>query len=145
MKHTDSLTAIPSEIAARLAILAPCIAFSVSREIDENYRWDGDGPDPRENGFDAYDVTVTARTIVDGQIVEGENCLGGSYFQDDEPTGKIHGYLLQMLAEAVCDLRDSLSRSGNHTGQSKEQLNAALAYITDAMQKAYDAQRAGKV
>ena len=145
MKTPSSLTAIPSEIAARLAVLAPSISFSVSREIDENYRWDGDGEDPTENGFDAYTITVTARAIVDGQIVEGDSSLGGSYFQDDEPTGEIHGYLLQMLAEAVCELRDSLARLGGYIGQKKEQLNAALAYITDAMQKAYDAQRTGKV
>ena len=107
-----SLTALPSEIAARLAVLAPSIAFSVSREIDENYRWDGGGEDPCENGFDAYNVTVTASTILDGQIVEESAHLGGSYFLPDEPTGEIHGYLLQMLEEAAQDLCDTLSRLG---------------------------------
>ena len=144
MNSSSPLTAIPSEIAARLATLAPSISFSVSREIDENYRWDGDGEDPAENGFDAYNVTVTARAIVDGQIVEGENSLGGSYFQDDEPTGEIHGYLLQMLEEATQDLCDSLSRAGGYGGQRLNQLADVRAYLSNAMRAAYDAQMAGK-
>ena len=144
MNSSSPLTAIPSEIAARLAVLAPSIAFSVSREIDENYRWDGDGEDPRDAGFDAYDVTVTARVIVDGQIVEGENHLGGSYFLPDEPTGEIHGYLLQMLAEAAQDLCDTLSRLGEYRGQKLEQLADARGHLRDAMRAAYDAQMAGK-
>ena len=144
MNSSSPLTAIPSEIAARLATFAPSISFSVSREIDENYRWDGDGEDPAENGFDAYTITVTARAIIDGQIVEGENSLGGSYFQDDEPTGEIHGYLLQMLAEAAKDLCDTLSRRGWYSGERLEQLADARCYIRQAMRAAYDAQMAGK-
>ena len=144
MKTYTSLTAIPSEIADRLAILAPCIAFSVSREIDPHYRWDGDGEDPCDAGFDAYDVTVTATAILDGRIAEGDNRLGGSYFLPDEPTGDIHGYLLQMLQEATQDLCDTLARRGGYHGERLTQLAHVRGYLREAMRAAYEAQRAGK-
>ena len=89
------------KLLAELRELAPSIVFSVSREIDNSYRWDGDGQDPAKDGFDAYDVTVTASAIVKGELIEGNDYLGGSYFLSDEPTGMIHGYLPQMLAEAL--------------------------------------------
>lgn len=42
----------------KLKQLAPNVAFSVSRDIDTDEVWDGDGPDPRENGYDAYEIEV---------------------------------------------------------------------------------------
>ncbi len=89
---------------AALAIARPDIAIVVTRTRDENFQWDGDGPDPAEDGFDAYDVDVKAFSIRNGQLLEGSASLGGSYFREDEPTAEIHGYLPQMVEEAVEEL-----------------------------------------
>ena len=143
--QSDSITAIPAEIFDRLAQFAPSVSFTVSRDIDHGFVWDGDGEDPCKNGFDAYNVTVTARVIVGRQIVEGRNSLGGSYFLPDEPTGEIHGYLLQMLAGAAEDLCDTLSQRGLYCGERLEQLANVRCYVRQAMRAAYDAQMAGRV
>jgi hypothetical protein len=144
MKTPSPLTAIPSEIAARLAVLAPSIAFSVSREIDENYRWDGHSEDPTENGSDAYFVTVTAHAILDGRMAGGASIMGGFYFLPDEPTGELNGYLLQMLKDAAEDLQYTLTLRGGHTVEKLEQVADAQCYIRQAMRASCDAQRAGK-
>lgn len=135
-------TNIPEPLAAALKRLAPSVIFSVSAEIDPCYRWDGDGPDPVENGFDAYDITVKALTIDCGTIREGEAYLGGSYFEPDEPTGEIHGYLLQMLEEAAEELQKELARWINKSVFVNEQLAAVRSHLKAAMQTAYDEQRA---
>lgn len=95
---------------AELVVTRPDIAVSVTRSHDETFRWDGDGPDPEEEGFLPHDVDVTARCIRNGKMYEGTASLGGSYFQPEEFTGEIHGYLPQMLEEAVKDLDAALPR-----------------------------------
>lgn len=126
-----------TEIYLKLANVAPSIAFTATRELDPNFTWDGDGSDPQEDGFDPYDVTVTARAIVNGNMLEGSANLGGSYFQPDEPLEDVHGYLLQMLKEAAQELEDILP-AGNTHGQCV----AAQRLLKEEMQRAYDAQRA---
>ena len=88
---------------------APHIAFEVSYEEDPNFTWDGDGPDPANEGFAAYNVKVQALTIIKGSPVEGNNYLGGTYVKYRErgpvnPDPDIGGYLPQMLDEALLDL-----------------------------------------
>lgn len=135
-----NLCAIPLPYGAQLTALAPSIAFNVSRTLDANYRWDGDGEDPTENGFNAYDIDVTARAIVRGQIVKGSAHLGGSYFREDEPTGDIHGYLLQMLDEAMAELLPALGvRNANDLAA---QCAAVRNYLRETMRAEYAAQRA---
>ena len=82
----------------------PEVAITVSRQIDPYFTWDGDGPDPAEEGYEPYDVTVTAITIKNGVLYTGTSVLGGSYFQSNEPSGEIHGYLHQMVEEALKEL-----------------------------------------
>ena len=82
----------------------PNVAITVHREIDPFFQWDGDGPDPADDGFDAYDVIVTATTIVAGEFVKGKAYCGGTYYRMDEPIGDVHGYLPQMMQEALEDL-----------------------------------------
>jgi hypothetical protein len=93
---------------ARLRKQFPNLAIEVTREADVNFIWDGEGPDPAEEGYLPYDVKVAARVIHAGRIVEGVQYLGGSYFEYDEPTGEIHGYLPQMIDEALDKLRKEL-------------------------------------
>ena len=139
----DSLTALPVALAEGLAKAAPSICFLVSRGIDEGYTWDGDGPDPRNDGFDPYDVDVTARFIVRDKIVQGSASLGGCYFRSDEPTGEIHGYLVQMIEEALENLSRALSRNF-FAGRAFEEVEAAHAFIREELRRRYAEQMAAR-
>lgn len=92
-----------------LRLTRPDVAITVTRELDPSFEWDGDGPDPTEDGFDAYDVDVVACCIRNGQLIEGRASLGGSYFQPEEPIGAVHGYLPQMVDEAVEEMDKALA------------------------------------
>src|ERR1700721_1573741 len=93
-----------------LKLSRPDVVITVSRERDDNFSWDGDGPDPVNDGYYPYDVDVTARTIRNGEMIEGTASLGGSYYQDEEPIGEIHGYLPQKVDEAIEELDKELAR-----------------------------------
>lgn len=82
----------------------PDVAIVVTREVDSYFSWDGDGPDPRDEGYSPYDVDVKAVAVRKGKLVEGVASLGGSYFLPDEDTGEVHGYLPQLIEEAVREL-----------------------------------------
>lgn len=94
-----------SQLLTGLRQVSPSIAFSVTREVDYSYEWDGNGPDPIEEGLAPYDVTVSAAVIIHGEVVTGEEYLGGCYYGPDEPCGDVNGYLHQMLVGALDDLR----------------------------------------
>ena len=94
-----------------LRLARPDVAITVSRSHDSYFSWNGDGPDPRDEGFDPYNVDVVASTIHNGVLIEGRSSLGGSYFREDEPIGEIHGYLPQMVEEAVEELDREVSRA----------------------------------
>ena len=94
----------------------PDVAITVTREEDPYFVWDGDGPDPIENGFEPCNVTVTASTIHHGELIQGKSTLGGSYFEPDEPCADIHGYLPQMVEEAVEELDAELQRLADNLG-----------------------------
>ncbi len=97
------------DLIQKLKADRPDIAITLSRSMDDNFRWDGDGPDPNEEGYYAYDVDVTAIAIRNGVVLEGRASLGGSYFQPDEPIGEVHGYLPQMVEEAVEELDEAIA------------------------------------
>lgn len=129
-------------IRAQLAKLAPSIAFSIDYEHDPSFHWDGDGPDPRHEGFEPFNVDVVAKVIANGQIYEGRNYLGGCYEKPGEWDEDIGGYLPQMLDEALGDLvRDF--RSVLHPNIIK-QANAALKYLKSYMHRTSMAQRRGR-
>lgn len=123
----------PEKIFHELKRIAPSIVFSVSRTEDEDSKWDGDGPDPAEEGFVAYNVEVTAMAIVKGEEIEGVTYLGGSYDKPGEQDPDIHGYLPQMLDDALDDMVGTLS------GLLLRQAKAAKKYLRDAMKRRYDA------
>lgn len=131
-----------SDLFAKLAAIAPSIAFSVTKEFDPHERWDGDGPDPRDEGFDPYDITVTARAIVAGQLIEGDAYMGGHWMKPEQETGSLGGYLLQMLDEAVTNLWEGRQRGSMSAAQVYE-IDMAHAYLRNLMREEYDAQRAG--
>jgi hypothetical protein len=84
----------------RIKAERPDIAINVSWEYDPHFEWDGDYP--LEDGYEPYDVTVTASKIVNGKLIQGNAYLGGCYSKDggkDDP--EIGGYLPQMIEEAI--------------------------------------------
>lgn len=92
-----------------LAKLAPNVAFDIRFERDRDFRWDGDGPDPEEDGYAAYDVDVVAAAIVGGELIERTESMGGHYedpgnWSDDD----LGGYLPQMLQGAAKELSESV-------------------------------------
>ncbi len=80
----------------------PDIAITVSWEPDHYFSWDGDGEDPRNDGYDPHNVTVTASVIRNGELIQSHAYLGGCYSKnggEDDP--EISGYLDQLVNEAV--------------------------------------------
>ena len=67
----------PQAIFRKLKEIAPDIAFAVEWEEDPGFVWDGDGPDPRDEGYIPHDVRVSAKTIIHGEEYEGVEYLGG--------------------------------------------------------------------
>jgi hypothetical protein len=135
-----------SGIAIPLAKAAPHIAFSVSYVEDPNFVWDGDGPDPKEDGYAPYDVTVTVHTIINGVKFEGDNYLGGTYEKwgsqgPEDPEPDIGGYLPQMIEEALDDLKDRATRTlGKLPAWLTKEIRAAkkaCALYADKLQKSY--------
>ena len=100
------------KIVEKLRADRPEVAVSVTWEQDLSFAWDGDGPDPVEDGFVAHDVTVTVTSVRDGELVEGHSHLGGSYSEFGGPhCPDIHGYFPQMLEEAIEELDAELGRA----------------------------------
>jgi hypothetical protein len=131
-----------NDLLAVLRSAAPNVAFSVTAEYDPNFRWDGDGPDPEDEGFEAHDVTVAAKAIVAGEELEGEAYLGGHYLKDGEPLGDLGGYLPQMLEEAARELAGQLEMPRDTVLAG--QLADAIALIKGEMRARYDEQMAGR-
>jgi len=102
-----------TEIKEELARTRPNIAIKTTWEEDPYFSWDGDGPDPRDEGFSPYNVTVTAMTIKNGKILEGISCLGGCYNKYGEPFDPdIYGYGTQMIEESLSELDELVKRIG---------------------------------
>lgn len=95
---------------AALSLTRPDVAIEVTRSADVNFIWDGDGTDPVEEGFYAYDVAVTAFAIRNGKMLTGSAYLGGCYLKPDEPIAEVHGYLPQMVEEATNDLDEAITQ-----------------------------------
>lgn len=115
--------------------IAPSIAFTVNWEVDPYCVWDGEGPDPRNEGYECYDVDVFARAIVGGEVVEGRQSLGGVFEKPDEFDPDIHGYLLGMIDEALDEL------SGQLSGPVASEAKKAKDYVKQAMNIRYERQR----
>lgn len=99
----------PEGIKKGLREIAPHVLIEVSWSVLLHHSWDGDGPDPREEGYSPYNVTVSARAIVGGEEEEGHAYLGVSYSKPNEHDPNIHGYFPQMVDEALSDLYRTIS------------------------------------
>lgn len=110
------------KIFSDLKRVAPLIAFNTEWEEDPSFVWDGDGPDPAEDGYVAYDVDVYARAVVDGVLAEGRDSLGGSYTMPDKKDRMVSGYLPDMISRAADEL------AGMTSGAIKKQAEAASKF-----------------
>jgi hypothetical protein len=125
----------------KLKEIAPNVAFSISREYDPDFQWDGDGPDPQDEGYEPQNVTVTANAIVNGELIEGNAYLGGSYDLPDAPCPNVHGYLPQMIEEALTDLEAALDARGNSNSVFRAFWH--LDWIKAEMTRLYNEQQVG--
>lgn len=135
------------EILAKLKELAPSVAFETSRSIDATFEWDGDGPDPADDGMFPYDVLVTASTVIDGELIEGRAGLGGCYMTKEEKIDDIGGYLPQKLEEALDELADQLA--GNMEPDTtllsvKAQLRVSKAFLKNESRRRWEEEQATK-
>ena len=128
------------EYLNQLNKIAPSILFTVSRELDPYESWNGDGPNPRDDGYSPYSVDVTALVIIGGEIIEGAQSLGSSWYRHDEPLGDVHGYLPQMLEEAATELQSTI---GAVSPMGRE-LTAAIEYMKAVMRQEWEAQQTAR-
>lgn len=129
----------PAAIFEKLKRISPNISFSVEHTEDPNYVWDGDGSDPVDEGYVAYDVDVYARAIEGGETVEGQDSLGGVYEIPGEIDKDIGGYLPQMLEEAIIELMGHLRVQVSDTLQAQGM--AALNYLKEVTHARHEEQR----
>lgn len=128
-----------ASIKRKLAELAPEIEFTSTRERDPFCKWDGNIP--LAKGYHAYYVTVRARAIHKGEMCEAEAYIGGSYYRDTEPLGEVHGYLPQMLEEAVDELSRKVGSNPSLCGQALR----ARDWLKELMRQNWEEQQKGKV
>jgi hypothetical protein len=126
-----------TELYERLADIAPHVAFSASLEPDIDNVWDGDGPDPENEGMEAVEVRVSAQAIVNGWLYEGEAHLCGHYVYPGDLPDDISGYLPQKLEEAAKELLEQVEDP-----IIRDELTKALAMIDQEMTDRYNAQMA---
>ena len=110
------------EIKKNLCLLAPSVAFTITKEVDLDYDWGDGGP---EAGSDVYDIIFTATAIIDGEFVKASTYLGGCHMKHDQEFGDCDGYLIQKLLEAIEALEGLLP---NHF-RIREQLNYASTWL----------------
>lgn len=125
-----------SPLILKLREIAPSIVITVTWTPDPHCSWDGDGPDPREEGLNPYDVDVVATVIRNGEFVEGKASLGSTWKKHDEMTEDdedVHGYLPQMLQEAIKEL----DYTSDHS-------SAALRYLDAEMKRRWQEEQDAK-
>jgi len=108
-----------TKLQKQLATIAPSISISTAWEPDpdfEDIRKDCDGfDDENPEDWQAWQSKITAKTITQGEEVEGNASLGGTWERvgdnphESNPT--ISGYEPQMTIEALHELPESDDRS----------------------------------
>ena len=112
-RTTKRMSAV--DILKKLSTIAPDVDIKTIWTEDPHYTWDGDGPDPADEGYIPCDVRVRAAVIVDGLLVEGDNLLGGCYEKPGRADPDVHGYFAQMVDEALRNV--PVSSRGKHAAQ----------------------------
>lgn len=135
---------LPDDLKTMLAAVAPDIAFDVIWEVDPDFTWNGDGPDPVEDkGLFPHDVEVRAMAIIGGELKTGSDYLGGSYEEWDSVDQEVHGYLNQMLEEALDELLKLIPATVPVSPLLRQYLDAKNA-ISERSKRQYDEQQKNK-
>lgn len=101
---------------------------------------------PREEGLSPYNVTVSASVIVNGALITGNAYLGSCWEDPCAFDQDVHGYLPQMIDEALDDLSGALARTVTANGSLCE-MNAhfnigdAQRFMEAHMKSEYEKQR----
>ena len=82
----------------------PEIYVSTLWEYDKEYGWDGDGPDPQDEGYFPHRVSVGAEKIVNGEKLTGFAYLGGCYKLPQDENEEVGGYFEELAREAIDNL-----------------------------------------
>lgn len=117
--------------------IAPSIVITITHEPDDDgfYNWNEEEWGPAEN-YECYRTTVTATVILNGEFVTASAYLGCSYEKFGEPKcPEIHGYLPQMIEEAITELRKT-DLPGFMTQYC--QAGNAIAHLRSVLQQRYD-------
>lgn len=125
------------QLQAKLKELAPNVAFDVQLTPDHDFRWDGDGPDPEDDGYTAHDVEIAALAVHQGNMLSGESSMGGHYVNPDKPDPDLGGYLPQMLQEAG----ETLAQQLPDNDPKRDELRKVYDFLKQEMRDRYDRQR----
>ncbi len=95
----------PKGILSGVRRIAPNVSIKIRWQVDRYYIWDGDGPDPVEQGYVPHNVYVSAVVVTtEGKTVFGRGVLRGVYESEGMEDPNIHGYFPQMLFTALEEL-----------------------------------------
>ncbi len=95
----------PKGILSALRRIAPNVSIEINWSEDADFIWDGDGPDPAEEGYFPHTVEVVVTVEVDdGEVFSGADFLGGTYARPGVEDPNVSGYFPQMLEMALKEL-----------------------------------------
>lgn len=140
-----------SELIARLAQVAPSIAFDTlwehdddgAREFKELSRPGECFAGQRPGNWQCWQSEVTATIIVNGKLESRSAYLGGTWEKygthPEESNPEISGYFLQMAEEAMEELRSALSSEDttrNHGARlALKEVDAALECLKQSREE----------
>lgn len=123
-----------NEILKKMKELAPNVAFDLNHEIDDLYVWDGDpNQNPETDDFVPHEITITAKTIHQGVLIQGEAVSTGHYAKyGQEPN--IDDLLPQLLQDALDELIEQFS-------EISQKCDNARKFLEEIIRDAYNQQR----
>lgn len=122
----------------KLRELAPSVSFEVEWSPDEDARWEKEWGE--QGNFEAYNTDVRAKAIVKGEIIEGWECMGGTWEIPDKKDPEIGGYLPQMLLGAAEDLMKQVIPM-----ELEKELTACVLFLKALLRERWEAQQREKV
>ncbi len=156
MARARDFAVTPKGILNGLRRVAPYLSVDVTWEPDYGEVWDGDGPDPREEGMVAHTVRVAVEIEDDeGEKFEGDDYLGGVWGVPGEEDPDVHGYFPGMLQQALQELYKNLTgktapktsrkfwdpRGEGPGSEEADQVAEAIKFATRSMHEIYERQR----
>lgn len=119
--------------------IAPHVRIEIIKELDPFFEWDGDSPDPALSGLVCYQVEIKAICITQGFMEEHSAYLGGCYDKPGAYCPDIHGYLPQLIDDALEGLAKLAPISADTSIAT--QIGCALSHLKLIMRKSYEHQQ----